>query len=81
VGPQEAEKAGGEATASPFIAPTPAAVWWVSLVWLERGIYGAGAYIAGAGMRIGSLLGRLEGRYFLPLALLLTLVILLAITR
>jgi hypothetical protein len=68
-------------SANPFIAPPPAAIWWVSLIWLERGIYGAGASIARVGMRIGSLLGRLEGRYFMPLALLLTMLILLAITR
>ena len=67
--------------ANPFITQPPASVWWISLIWLERGIYGAGAYVARAGMRIGGLLARLEGRYFLPLALLLTLLLLLAITR
>jgi formate hydrogenlyase subunit 3/multisubunit Na+/H+ antiporter MnhD subunit len=73
--------AAGERPANPFITQPPASVWWVSLIWLERGIYGAGAYVAAAAMRIGGLLARLEGRYFLPLALLLTLLILLAITR
>ena len=79
--PSEADMTPSVQSANPFVAPPPASIWWVSLIWLERGIYGAGASIARAGMRIGSLLGRLEGRYFLPLALLLTLLILLTITR
>ncbi|MEP6774622.1 MAG: hypothetical protein ABJA50_03420 [Chloroflexota bacterium] len=81
VAPPKVDTTPGVQAANPFVAPPPASIWWVSLIWLERGIYGAGASTARAGMRIGSLLGRLEGRYFLPLALLLTLLILLAITR
>ncbi len=59
----------------------PAFIWWISLVWLEGGVWGFGALLGRLGMRAGSLLGRLEGRYYLPLALILTLLTLLAVTR
>lgn len=59
----------------------PAFVWWLSLAWLERGIFEAGALVARLGVGAGRLMERLEGRYFLPLALLLALLTLLAISR
>src|SRR5215210_3655808 len=59
----------------------PAAVWWLSLVWLEAGVWGFGALLGRSGMMAGGLLGRLEGRFYLPLALILTLIALLAVTR
>jgi len=65
----------------PLISNPPPAVWWLSLVWLESGIYGFGSLLNRLGMRLGILLARLEGRFYFPLALVLTLLILLAITR
>ncbi len=59
----------------------PAFVWWLSLAWLERGIYDAGALLGRLGAALGRLMERLEGRYFLPLDVLLALLTLLAITR
>ena len=41
----------------------------------------AGAVVVRLGMAVGRLEERLEGRYFLPLALLLALLTVLAITR
>ena len=52
VAPSEVDTTPGVPSANPFVAPPPASIWWVSLIWLERGIYGAGASIARAGMRI-----------------------------
>jgi hypothetical protein len=65
----------------PLLSNPPPAVWWVSLVWLESGIYGFGTLLGRLAMRLGILLARLEGRFYFPLALVLTLLILLAITR
>jgi hypothetical protein len=59
----------------------PAFVWWLSLAWLEGGIFDAGTLLTRLGAGAGRLLERLEGRYFLPLAVLLALLTLLAITR
>lgn len=61
--------------------PVPTPVWWLSLVWLEEGVWGLGALLVRLGTRVGIGLGRLEGRYYLPLALILALVALLAVTR
>ena len=59
----------------------PAFIWWLSLAWLERGIFEAGAVVVRLGIGAGRLAERLEGRYYLPLALLLALLTLLAIAR
>jgi hypothetical protein len=76
------QRTGQDTSASlPLFANPPPAVWWLSLVWLERGIYGAGSLVVRVGQRFGVLLARLEGRFYFPLALILTLLILLAITR
>jgi hypothetical protein len=61
--------------------PVPSAVWWLSLVWLEGGVWGFGSLLVRLGTRAGMGLGRLEGRYYLPLALILALVALLAVSR
>ncbi|MEO8287385.1 MAG: hypothetical protein ABI670_13250 [Chloroflexota bacterium] len=68
-------------TPQPLLSNPPPAVWWLSLVWIERGVFGFGALLARAGSRLGILLARLEGRYYLPLALILALLIVLAVTR
>ena len=65
----------------PLLSNPPPAVWWISLVWLESGIYGFGSLLGRLAMRLGILLARLEGRFYFPLALILSLLILLAITR
>lgn len=66
----------------PTLHPAPPAfIWWLSLGWLERGIFEAGAVLLRLGIAIGRLAERLEGRYFLPLAVLLALLTLLTITR
>jgi hypothetical protein len=59
----------------------PAPVWWLSLAWLEEGLWGFGAMLVRLGARAGLGLGRLEGRYQIPLALVLILVALLAVIR
>lgn len=59
--------------------PTP--VWWLSLAWLDAALWGFGALIMRLGTRVGLGLGRLEGRYYLPLALVLVLIALLVVTR
>jgi len=64
-----------------ILSNPPPVVWWLSLVWLESGIYGSGSLLSRISTRLGSLLARLEGRYYFPLALILTLLIILAITR
>jgi hypothetical protein len=64
-----------------ILSNPPPVVWWLSLVWLERGIYGSGSLLSRISTRLGTLLARLEGRYYFPLALILTLLIILAITR
>ena len=63
----------------PQQAPAPA--WWLSLQWIEEGIWGFGTVLVRLGTRAGLGLGRLEGRYYLPLALILALIAVLAITR
>jgi hypothetical protein len=63
----------------PAMAPSP--IWWLSLDWVEDGIWGLGMLLLRVGARAGLGLGRLEGRYYLPLALVLALIALLAITR
>jgi len=65
----------------PLLSNPPPVVWWLSLAWLESGIFGTGALVARLGQRMGGLLHRLEGRYFVPLAVVLTLLAVLAVTR
>ena len=36
--PSGADTTPGVPSANPFVAPPPASIWWVSLIWLERGI-------------------------------------------
>ncbi|MBF6614295.1 MAG: hypothetical protein IVW55_14330 [Chloroflexi bacterium] len=74
--PQEA----GRRYTLPKLEP-PAFIWWISLVWLESGVWGFGALLGKVGIRAGGLLSRLEGRYYLPLALIFTLLALLVVTR
>ncbi len=59
----------------------PALIWWLSLGWLEAGIWGFGSLLGRLGMRSGGLLGRLEGRYYMPLAIILILLALLVVSR
>ncbi|HET9494368.1 MAG TPA: hypothetical protein VFR15_09070 [Chloroflexia bacterium] len=70
-----------EPLAGRLLSNPPPAVWWLSLAWLEGGLYGTGALLARLGERLGGLMRRLEGRYFVPLALVLTLLAVLAVTR
>jgi hypothetical protein len=65
----------------PLISNPPPAVWWLSVAWLEGGLFGFGAVLNRLATRFGALLARLEGRFYFPLALVLTLLVLLAITR
>lgn len=67
--------------ASRLPANPPGAVWWLSLTWLEGGVWGFGALLGRLGARFGGLLGRMEGRFYLPLALVLALVALLVAAR
>jgi hypothetical protein len=64
-----------------FRPAPPAFAWWLSLAWLEGGIFEAGTRLVRLGSAAGRLMERLEGRYFLPLAVLLALLMLLGITR
>jgi formate hydrogenlyase subunit 3/multisubunit Na+/H+ antiporter MnhD subunit len=66
--------------ASPLPQPS-SLLWWLSLEWLEEGVRGLGVLLARLGARIGLGLGRLDGRYYLPMALILALITLLAATR
>ena len=70
-----------EGAARLLIANPPPAVWWLSLAWLEGGVWGFGALLGRLGTRFGGLLGRLEGRFYLPLTLILVLVALLLASR
>ncbi|HYO49914.1 MAG TPA: hypothetical protein VEW94_08680 [Chloroflexia bacterium] len=70
-----------EAQLTGLLSNPPAAIWWLSLGWLEAGILGFGALLSRLGVRTGGLLGRLEGRFFLPLALILTLIVILIVSR
>jgi hypothetical protein len=70
-----------EAPVAGLLSNPPAAIWWLSLAWLEAGIWGFGALLSRLGVRSGGLLGRLEGRFYLPLALILTLIIILIVSR
>ncbi|HKP54537.1 MAG TPA: hypothetical protein VJ183_18020 [Chloroflexia bacterium] len=65
----------------PLLTNPPAAAWWLSLAWLDAGILRAGSLLGRLGTRSGTLLGRLEGRFYLPLAIILALLLVLAITR
>jgi len=76
-----ATKKQGSADMSALLENSPAPVWWLSLAWLDRGVYGFGSLLRRLTSRFGGLLGRLEGRYYLPLALILALAALLAVTR
>jgi hypothetical protein len=62
-------------------APVPLPVWLLSLEWLETRLWGFGGLLARLGTRAGLGLGRLEGRYYVPLVVVLTLIALLAATR
>ena len=53
----------------------------MSLAWLDGGLWGFGRLLLRLGTRMGQGLERLEGRYYLPLALIVMLVAMLAITR
>jgi hypothetical protein len=64
-----------------LIANPPPAVWWLSLAWFEGGVWGFAALLGNLGTRVGGLLGRLEGRFYLPLTLILVLVALLLTSR
>jgi hypothetical protein len=64
-----------------LLSNPPAAIWWLSLGWLESGIWGFGALLSRLGVRSGGLLGRLEGRFYLPLALILSLIVILIVSR
>jgi hypothetical protein len=64
-----------------FPAPAPATAWWLSLLWLEDRLWVFGSLVIRLGARIGLGLARLEGRYYLPLALIMALMALLAIIR
>jgi hypothetical protein len=70
-----------EGAARLLVANPPPAIWWLSLAWLEGGVWGFGALLGRLGTRLGGLLGRLEGRFYLPLALILVLVALLLASR
>jgi hypothetical protein len=64
-----------------FAGAAPTWAWWLSLEWLLNGVWGLGVLVARLLGRIGQGLGRLEGRYFVPLAMLLALAAMLAVTR
>jgi hypothetical protein len=53
----------------------------LSLGWLQDALLPVGRGLSTLLTRAGAVLGRLEGRYYLPIALILTLVLLLAVTR
>ncbi|MGA7733291.1 MAG: hypothetical protein WCD37_18675, partial [Chloroflexia bacterium] len=72
---------GDQEPAQAFRPAPPAFAWWLSLAWLEGGIFEAGTRLVRLGSAAGRLMERLEGRYFLPLAVLLALLMLLGITR
>jgi len=65
----------------PLLTNPPVAAWWLSLAWLETGIMRVGSLLGRLGTRSGTLLGRLEGRFYLPIAIILALLLVLAITR
>jgi hypothetical protein len=76
-------QAAGDATpavAGPLSNPA-SPIWWLSLAWLESGVWGFGALLARLAVSFGRLVGRLEGRFYLPLALILILITLLIVTR
>ncbi|HEX9986994.1 MAG TPA: hypothetical protein VGE45_00745 [Chloroflexia bacterium] len=72
---------GPEGPLTDLLSNPPAAIWWLSLSWLETSIWGFGALLSRLGIRSGGLLARLEGRFYLPLALILTLIIILIVSR
>jgi hypothetical protein len=63
----------------PLPAPTPA--FSLSLIWLEGALTRLGALALDGCARVGLGLARLEGRYYMPLALVLMLVAVLALAR
>ena len=65
----------------PTTLPAPTPVLWLSLLWLDDGLSRWGAATIGWCARAGVGLARLEGRYYLPLALVLVLVAMLALGR
>lgn len=71
----------GQREVAHIAAAPPAPLWWASLGWLEAGVWGFFALLARLLGRVGTLFGRLEGRYYMPLALIGALLLLLAITR
>lgn len=66
---------------APLRSNVPAFVWWLSLAWLESGVWGLGLTTGRLAGRAGGLLARLEGRFYFPLAIILALIFLLIITR
>jgi hypothetical protein len=60
-------------------APTPAL--WLSLLWFEAVLRRLGALVLDWCAGAGRIIARLEGRYYLPLALILALVAILALAR
>ncbi len=92
LGPAEIEREVQDNTAQPtkgagVVSPLASlvnpssAVWCLSLLWLEEGVWGFGVVLGRLGVRFGGLLGRLEGRFYLPLALILALIALLVASR
>jgi hypothetical protein len=73
--------AGPPAVRALIIPNPPAPIWWLSLTWLEMGIVGFGRLLDRLTGGAGLLLGRLEGRFYLPLALIFILIALLAVVR
>jgi hypothetical protein len=72
---------GGVAALASLLRNPPAPILWLSLGWIEDIMLIGGRALSALLTRAGTLLGRLEGRYYLPLALILMLVFLLAVTR
>lgn len=67
--------------ALPLLTNPPVPLIWLSLAWFDAALMRLG-WLAGAlGTRSGRLLGRLEGRFYLPMALIVALLFVLAITR
>ena len=74
-------QAGERPMLAPLFQNPPAPIRISSLAGVERVFLGVGGSFSHLLTRGGLVLGRLEGRYYLPLALVLTLVLLLAVTR
>ena len=80
------EKLDGGRSAAPrppagTLLPAPTPALWLSLLWIEDGLKRLGTLIVDWCGAIGLIVARLEGRYYLPLALVLALVAVLALAR